>query len=71
MGWFGDGGNSNDGGTWHAAGEQFKSVREYGDAFLEIVGFFFAKYGWTIVAILVIWYNVHGPMKERLTRWKK
>lgn len=54
----------------HAA-KALTSAREHGDAIAKRFCDFFAKHGWALVVVLVVWYNLHDPVKRRLAKWKK
>lgn len=64
-----DGASGNDGawGTVRSSGEHPKE----GNHATYAVRDFFAQHGWTLVLLLVMWYNLKEPVNRRWRKWLK
>lgn len=55
------------GGAW----SKVLSIGEQSDRILGWVRDAFALHGWTVVLLVVVWYNLKDPARRRWRRWQK
>ncbi|CAN0030054.1 unnamed protein product [Pylaiella littoralis] len=55
------------GGGWR---ESAAASKEVSDKLLELVGGFVARHGWTLVLLLLVWYNCKDAVNRRYRQWR-